>query len=215
MQELNDMTIAENLGATTSMPETSFEEMLNTIGESLSDLASSIEELDGDDEGYDKSDTELGMLSDDDEPGRVMGPISKPVRHRLESFQQKQMKLDELTQHVWGDAANYFSERDMKYGTTKLRVLAVVKPQIDMTAATPLPITFGEHMQTLDIVREQSPMTAVTSRPGSSQMRLCCEKPQSHIYIPVSLRDAATDSMPIHDAKPVEPVSFYPFLKHP
>jgi len=62
------------------------------------------------------------------------------------------MKLDELTQPGWGDAPYIFRERDMKYGTTESRVPAVVKPQIDMTAATPSSTTFGEHMQTLDIV---------------------------------------------------------------
>jgi len=73
----------------------------------------------------------------------------------------------------------------MKYGTTKLKVPVVVEPQIDTTAATPSPTTFGEQMQTLDIVRGQSPMKAVTSRPGSSQMRLGSEKPQSQQFIPV------------------------------
>jgi len=215
MQELNDMTTAENMRAITGKPETTFQEMLNAIGDSLSDLANSDEEQDGEDEEYDEDDTELSKLSDDDEPGWVMGTISKTVQYRLESFRQKQMKLDELTQPGWGDAANYFRERDMNYGTTKLKVPAVVKPQIDTTAATPSPTTFGEHMQTLDIVRGQSLMTAVTSRPGSSQMRLGSEKPQSHQFIPVFSPDAATDSMPIQDAKPVEPVSLYPCLKHP
>ena len=62
------------------------------------------------------------------------------------------MKLDDLTQPGKADAANYFRERDMKDGTTGLRVPAVVKPQMDTTAATPSPTTFGEHMQTLDII---------------------------------------------------------------
>jgi len=79
------------------------------------------------------------------------------------------MKLDELMQSGWGDAAHYFHERDMKYGTAELKVLAVVKPQIDMTAATPTPVLFGEHMQALDIVPGQSQIPAVTSRPGSGQ----------------------------------------------
>jgi hypothetical protein len=35
---------------------------------------------------------------------------------------------------------------------TELKVLAVVKPQTDMTAPTPSPITFGELMHTFDIV---------------------------------------------------------------
>jgi hypothetical protein len=62
------------------------------------------------------------------------------------------MRLDELTQPGWEDAANYFRETDMKYGTAKLKVPAVVTPQIDMTAASTSQTTAGEHMQTLDIV---------------------------------------------------------------
>jgi len=73
--------------------------------------------------------------------------------------------------------------------------LEVVKPQMDTTAATQWPTTFGEHMQTLDIVRGQSPMTAVTSRRGSSQMGLGSEKPQSHKFIPVLSPDKATYEM--------------------
>jgi hypothetical protein len=65
------------------------------------------------------------------------------VQHHMESFWQKQMRLNELTQLGWGDAANYFRERDMRYGTAELKVPAVVKPQIDTTAATPSPITAG------------------------------------------------------------------------
>jgi len=63
------------------------------------------------------------------------------------------MRLDELTQPGWGDAANYFRERYMKYGTAELKVSAVVMPQIDTTATTPSLTTFGEQMQTLDIIR--------------------------------------------------------------
>jgi hypothetical protein len=62
------------------------------------------------------------------------------------------MKLDNLTQPQWGDAANYLCERDMKYGTAGLKVLAVGKPQTDMTAATPSLTTFGALMQALEIV---------------------------------------------------------------
>jgi len=180
------MTTAGNGGTTTGKSDTTFEEMLNAIRDSVSDLASPDEEQDGEDKEYNEDDTELGKLSDDDEPGWVMGTISKTVQHRLESFWQKQMKLDELTQPGWGDAANYFREKDMKYTTTELKVPAVVKPHIDTTAATPSPTTFGGHMPTRDIVRGQSPMTGATSRPGSSQMRLGWEKPQSHQLIPVS-----------------------------
>jgi len=189
--------------------------MVNAIRDSLSNLASSDDEQDGEDEEYDDEDTVLSKLSDDDEPGWVMGTISKTVQHRLESFRQKRMKPDELTQPVWVDAANYYWEMDMKYGTTELRLPADVKLQIATTEPITSPRTFGEHMQTLDIVRGQSPRPAVTLRPGSSQMRLGSEKPQSQKFIPVTSPEAATDSMQIQDAKPVEPVRLSPCMKHP
>jgi len=70
MQEQEDMNTAENTGVTTIMQEKKFEEMLNSIGDSLSDLASSNNEQDGEDEEDVEEDTELGKLSDDDdEPG--------------------------------------------------------------------------------------------------------------------------------------------------
>jgi hypothetical protein len=37
-------------------------------------------------------------LSEDDEPGWVMGTITKTVQQHMERFRQKQMKIDELTQ---------------------------------------------------------------------------------------------------------------------
>jgi hypothetical protein len=125
------------------------------------------------------------------------------------------MSLEELAPPGWEDAANYVCERDMIYGTAVLKVPAVVKPQIDRTAATPSPIIVGEHMQTPLIVQEQSEMPAVTSWPGSSQMRLGSENPQSHKFIPVLSPGAATDSMQIQDANLVELVSFNPCMKHP
>jgi hypothetical protein len=112
-----DMMTADNGGATTGKPETKFGEMLNAIRDSVSDLASSDDERDREDEEDAEEDTELGKLSDDDEPGWVMGTITKTVQHHMVSFRQKQMRLDELTQPGWGDAANYFRESDMRYGT--------------------------------------------------------------------------------------------------
>jgi len=61
------MRHVENAQLTTTKPETSFEEMLNAIGDSLSNLASSNNEEDGEDED-DEEDTELSKLSEDDEP---------------------------------------------------------------------------------------------------------------------------------------------------
>jgi len=51
-------------------------EMLDAIRDSLSDVASS----DVEEDGEDNEDTEQGKLSEDDEPGWVMGTISKMVQ---------------------------------------------------------------------------------------------------------------------------------------
>jgi hypothetical protein len=114
-QEQDDMRQAEIAGLTSREPEKTFEEMLVAIGDSLSDLASSDDGEDGEEE--DDEETEQGNLSEDDEPGWVMGTITKTVQQRMERFRQKQMKLDELTQPGWEDAADYFRERDKRYGT--------------------------------------------------------------------------------------------------
>jgi hypothetical protein len=94
--------------------EKTFDEMMATIGDSLSGLASSDDVEDWEDED---EETEQGKMSKDDEPGWVMGTMSKTVQQRMESFRQMQMKLDELTQPGWEDAADYFREHDTKYGT--------------------------------------------------------------------------------------------------
>jgi len=102
-----------------------FEEMLVAIGDCLSDLASSDDWEDGEDE--DDEETVQGKLSEDDEPSLVMGTITKMEQHRKERFQQKQMRFDELTPPGWEDAADYFHEREKKYGTSEMRLPAVVQ----------------------------------------------------------------------------------------
>ena len=57
-----------------------FDEMLDAIGESLSDIASSDDEEDGADDEH----TERGKMSEDDEPGWVMGTVSKTVQQCME-----------------------------------------------------------------------------------------------------------------------------------
>jgi len=183
MQEHEHMGNVEKGQSTTTNPETSFEKMSNSIGDSLSDLASSVDEEDGEDEDDDEEDTGHGKLSKHDEPGWVMGTISKTVQHRMETFRQMQIRLEVLTQTRGKNAADYFRERDMKYGTTELKITAVGKPQEDSTAATPSPTTFGGLMQALDIVPRQLPMPQVTSRQGSSQIRLGSEKHQADNHI--------------------------------
>jgi len=59
--------------------------MVNAIRDSLSDLGSSDNEEDAEDE-EDNDDAEQGKLSEDDEPGWVMGTVSKSVQHRMERF---------------------------------------------------------------------------------------------------------------------------------
>jgi len=95
-QEQDDMKHAEIVGFTYREPEKTFQDMLVAIGDSVSDLASSDDAEDGEDE--DDEESEQGKLSEDDEPGWVMGTITKTVQQRMERFWQNQMKLDELTQ---------------------------------------------------------------------------------------------------------------------
>jgi hypothetical protein len=70
------MAHAEIAGMTSREHKKSFEGMLAAIGDSLSHLASFDNGEDGDDED---EETEQGKLSEDDEPGWVMGTISKTV----------------------------------------------------------------------------------------------------------------------------------------
>lgn len=57
--------------------------MLNTIRDSLSNLASSHNEADTD-EDNNEDDQELGKLNEDNEPSWVMGTISKLGQYRME-----------------------------------------------------------------------------------------------------------------------------------
>jgi hypothetical protein len=85
-----------------------------------------------------------------------------------------------------------------------------VKPQTITTAATPLPTTFGELMQDLDIIPGQSQMLQLMSQPGSSQMRLGSEKPQADNHIVSPTPDVVPESSQMEIAKLYQPVSFYP-----
>jgi len=127
----------------------------------------------------------------------------------MESFRQKQMRLDELMQPGWGDKADYFCQRDMKYRMTELKVPAVVKPPTDTTPATTSLTTFGELMQDLNIIPGLSQMLQVTSRQGSCRMRLGSVKPEADNHIVSLMSDAVPDSSLMEIVKPVQPVSFY------
>jgi hypothetical protein len=75
-QEQDDMTHAEIIGLTSRELQTTIEEMLVAIRNSLSDLASSDDGEDGEDE--DDEETEQGNMSEDDEPGCCYGGILSP-----------------------------------------------------------------------------------------------------------------------------------------
>jgi len=105
-QEQEVMETPENWGLTTREHEKSLHEMTVAVGDSLSDISSFDDGQDWEDENDEE--TEQSKLSEVDEPGWVMGTMSKMVHHRMERFPQKQMKLDELTQTGLGDSADYF-----------------------------------------------------------------------------------------------------------
>jgi hypothetical protein len=119
-----------------------FEQMLDAIGDSLSDIASSDDDYDEEEEEED--DDEDSVAEDEAETGWVAGSIPQSVQKRIDNHRQKQMKLDELTRPGWEDAANYFRERDKKYNTAKLLVPTVDNAATILAAAAPT--TFGEHI---------------------------------------------------------------------
>jgi len=107
-QEETDTT--ENAGLTTREPQKLSHEMMVAIRDSLSHIPSSDDGENGEDE-HDE-DSEQGTLIEDDVPSWVMGTIAKTVLQHLERFREMQMKVDEVTQLGWENAADYFCERD-------------------------------------------------------------------------------------------------------
>ena len=214
-QQQEDMRNAEKAGLTTTKPETTFEEMLNAIEESLSNLASSDNWEDGKDNDGDEEDHELGKRSENNEPGWVMGTIYKTVQHRMGCFPQRQMRLDELTQPGWGDAPNYFNEIDQKYGTTELQEPAVGQLQTEHDTPSFALMTFCEPMETLDSVPGKSHMLHVPSLAGSSHMRLGSHIPQTQKCILSLPPNTAPNLSLINNSNPVEFESFYPCIQRP
>jgi len=204
------MTHGELAGLTSSKHQKKFEEMLVAIGDSLSDLESSDDGEDAEDE--DDEGTNKGKLSEDDELGWVMGTITEMVQQRMERFHQTQMKFDEWNQPGWEYAADYFCDRDKMYGTSKLRVPAVVQQRTNDDAPPHRPTSLAERMESLHIV---TGISEGNSRPGSSHIRLGSVKPQSNSSIPSGDPVAGADSSPSLNAKPVQAVSIYPCIWPP
>jgi len=83
MREQEDKGHAEKRGSTTGQPNKSFEGMMNAITDSLSDVASSDDEEDGEDEAVDDEDTVQGKQSQCGKPGRVMCTVSKTIQQHM------------------------------------------------------------------------------------------------------------------------------------
>jgi len=128
----------------------------------------------------------------------------------MNRFGQEQMKRQKLTPLGWEVAADYFREWAKKFGTSELRVPAVVQLQTDDDAVAPALTSFADLMECLDIVAEKSQMPQGTSRLESSQYKPWPVKPQFNVSIPGLEPGAEANSSPLLHVKPVEPVSFYP-----
>lgn len=89
MLEQEDMWNAENAGSTATKPETIFEEMLNAIGNRVSNLARFDDREDGEYENDDDEYHPPGNLSKDDNPDWATGTLFKTVQHWIECCQQK------------------------------------------------------------------------------------------------------------------------------
>jgi len=209
-REKDEMTQAEIAGLRSTEPEKTFEEMLVPLRDSLSDLASSDDGEDGEDE--DDEETEQGKLSEDDEPSCVVGTMAKTVQQHIETFRQKQMKLNVLTQPGWKNAADYFRERDKKYGKSKLSVPTVIQPQTNDDALAPPSTAFGQCIESLDIVRRISQRLQWTSRLGCSHIRLGSVKPQLKSSIPSGKAAVELNSSTLLNVNQVEPEMFHPCL---
>jgi len=68
MEGLDDMRNGEKVGLTIRKAKKTFQVMLNTLRDSLSDLASIDDGEDADDEEDNEYDIQLGKLSKDDKP---------------------------------------------------------------------------------------------------------------------------------------------------
>jgi len=90
-----------------------------------------------------------------------------------------------------------------------MRVLAVILPQAKEYAPAPPPATFGELIESLDIVPGISHRPQGTSRPRTSHIRQGSVKPQAKSSIPSGEPAAEPDLSMLLKEKPVEPISFY------
>jgi hypothetical protein len=130
----------------------------------------------------------------------------------MKKMLRKDMKLEELTELGWEDAAGYLRERDEKYGTSALMVVASIQPQPDDGTMAPPPTIFGELMESLDIVPRISDMRQGTSRPGTSHNSPGRVNPQSNTSILGLEPPAEPNPSFFLITKPPEAGNIYPSL---
>jgi len=100
----------------------------------------------------------------------------------------------------------------MKYVMTELNVPAAGMPQTESTEATPSLTTFWKLLQALHIFLGQSQIPQLTSRQGSTQMRLASEQPLADNHIVLPMPTVVLNLLALDIAMPVLPVCFYPCL---
>jgi len=128
---------------------------------------------------------------------------------------QNQINPDKLTHLELGDAANSILERDKKYGTTEFKVLAVLNPQRNKVLAAPAPTTFGELIESRDILPKQMQIMQGSSPQGSSLMRISLGAPKTNKCRLSRLPNKMLNFSLSKKTKPVERVSFYPCILPP
>jgi hypothetical protein len=89
LQEQEAMINTEKAGMTTSECKKTYQEMLNAIGDSLSDFANFEDTENGEDYEDNEDNTGLGTLSNGDIPHWVIGTMCKMVQQSTESIWQK------------------------------------------------------------------------------------------------------------------------------
>jgi len=211
-QEQEDTRTAEIAGLTTRELEKKIQGIMVAIRDSLSDLASSDHGKDGDDD--DDEDTAQGQLSEDDDPGWVLGTISKPCCSEWRDFVRSRWILTNWHNQDGGTQPTTFMEEisstahpnwgfQQSFNCKRMMMELHLHPQNWESLRSVLTLSQG--------YRKYSK----ASRPGSSHIRLGSGKAQSNTGIAGLAPAAKPDSSLIINAKPIEPVRFYPCIEPP
>jgi hypothetical protein len=141
-----------------------FEEMLEAIGDSVDNVATSDEEDNDEDNEEDGEDNNDAKLGNGNEPEWVVDTINQSVPAQLDLLLTKEMNFVELTTLGSADAENDFRTCDRKYITTKLKIQAVVT--LNAISDTANASKFHHFMDTLiRVPATTSPMAQPTTSP--------------------------------------------------